>query len=459
MMEAALTEAYQGSINLRNILHTDRSRVLEVMRYYIDFNNALATEHKYRIKTSHITTISCLLGKYADQMRSATINRAMYEQGCLPFFKSYNGSIQGAAELASDKSAKNHRRRLQDTGVFIDQFATRGGLRIVFNPIFFLHYHDYKSYVKKYVYSLFEARKKGSENPAQDALNALGWVKFTPIRKRAITRTRDIIYSVDNVENSANAPTDIKKIKGVLRTDSSKSRLQEHLGQGKDPAKEVKFEGVGNSQMDELEQEQKLRRRGRPKGSTAAQRKPLPSTSLALVAFIWQLIERFWDHTEEVLYHEKSFSAARKGQIRKVLMQNYFIEGQKKGWGYEEYWNFYAEMIERMEIARGYFERYPHLSVPEPELYFAARQPADPFANSKMRFYRTYGFLVKNRVNQALTKLRKEVFNHQKGKGPHRNYSTDDLYRIHEKRMMRLNYPGLMDKFYSLTKTLYFFKK
>ena len=430
-------------MNLTSNLHLNIKRSYEIFRYFVQVNNDLNEDHCYKLKASHCNTYKSIISFYYMQLQRAdrrgTLSRQTSLDG-IPFFQTSIGNIKSAAQVASVDTVRNHRKRFRDTGLFIEEHHIQcRGLMVQLCPLLLLDTEElinYKPVVDKYVKEVISARNSNFEKPLNLALNELLVSKINTNVRESIKR--EDYKPVDKSPEGPIAGLVSKVLSGApIGALSGESKGRKYCDDGKKVAEPEKKPGV----------------RTPVRGSEKKKRSSAGAGS-ATAIFLMPMVYRFWAYVALRLYAGRTFSEAKTQKIVQVLYENYFRND--RGYTEMQYQAVYDQYVERVEIAARYFARRTQLYVPDPEYYFGLSSRDDYERLREFKFYKTAEFLLKKRVQDELHRIRRDVLQHRKGQGPHRDKSLLQLYQIHENRIRALNYgPSAMKQFASLVPALY----
>jgi hypothetical protein len=432
--------------NLTPVLHFNNKIIYKIFDLYVKRVNATNSQHCYKIKSSHANSFKLLLAKYQDQLREGQlkgkISKGILKSSALatiPMMETYNGSIMAAANSQALNTARNHRKRFLDTGLVLEEHSDCGKVLLRINPIFYLLDIPSIELVEKYVEAMNKARIEKAENPAQLALLRVGGSTFAPL----VAKRYYLQYNQEcgQVENSSHI--------GFNKERSAELRQKEETekkGNCKNTAEGAKNlpakEGLGN-----------LSEPGRKRKIPGAARKKSKEAPEAVAVFVVQLIRDFWRYAHQKLYPNLQLDDERKRQLLRFFYYQYFC-WKVNPWSKEQWSEYYLQMIQRLEIAHQWKQRRPTFVMPRPENYFA---PPDPDKPNEMKFHRTAEFFVNNLAAQEMRRVQQEALEYELGKC-YQEKTPLQLFRLHEKRIKRLNNARYLEQFYKNVQTIYGFK-
>lgn len=435
----------KSNINLENltqnlhskakIYHSDYSLRNKLIEHFVERTNGVNDSSQFKLRNAHRSTFENLIEVCHYKILARKKEWKTQETFFFPYC---NAGIQALGGLGTERTAINHRRRLLDTGVIIEEFSTGRGFKSYINPLFFWNVDNPFLLIDKYVNLLKTYREAEKSNPAYLALNALNPESFSG--KEEAEKTLEYIEPVHKLTKQRFELNQKLNEELGARSGQGLGRKLEQKSPEASSAAAVKH---AKPQTPKAEKKQKKGGRG---GRAAA----------ADFLFIRPLIIQFWAYARLKLYSTEitHLTPEAERNILNTLYTQYFNTQQNPG-SRDQWLDYYGHMIERVDIAADWFNRRPNVIIPTPGVYFGPSSSVPYIRAKEMRFSRTLDFWKNSFIANELKKIHKEVIQHKKGKGRHKELSRLELFKLHQKRVLREGDKVFTDKFHQLATTVY----
>ncbi|MBL6445737.1 hypothetical protein JMN32_05415 [Fulvivirga sp. 29W222] len=402
------------------------SKTFEALKTFIDGYNKEHPGLKEKINASHRATAELIIRLYLKQLNKLTAITE-YSLVNMPSFRTYMSSL-AACKGCTVRTLYNHKERLIKAG-FIKEIKRHAGdgIEVWVNP----------EVMWKGAYKVQKLEEGGTS--------------LTPVYNHIEANRKKIQGLVHELQEHNNINSNVYSEKGV-RHEPDKCVLPH--GEDETGAFD-KSTRKNAADLNEREAKEALAtvlnahilKKDETNPSPEPEKMPQPHPKQekqeqqaggAARIFHIKLVRNFWQYAKNALYPDKTFKDYEEKSILNSIWTSVY-RGFKADYTERQWENYHESCLTRIRMVCDYLKRSPDRWIAPADLYFCPYNVKNGFKKTWKWYLKQETLKLQVRNEIELQKMKRQLEDHQRGKGRHKHLSRYELFNKHRKHLERLN--------------------